>query len=97
VDGILKLYKQNTKLTDVSRRCAHIYWLCYKRVRPSSVIVIGHSMGAVVTLASLGLANYVPGSINTIIALNSPIAYSQLTLLFCLCHTGVLQFLMTGP
>jgi hypothetical protein len=25
VDGILKLYKQNTKLTDVSRRCAHIY------------------------------------------------------------------------
>lgn len=46
---------------------------------PKSVIIIGHSMGGVVSRVMMTLENYVPESINTIITLSSPHAVSPLT------------------
>lgn len=46
---------------------------------PKSVIVIGHSMGGFIARALVGLNNYVPESINTILTLASPHALPPLT------------------
>ena len=39
---------------------------------PSSVIIIGHSMGGVVARTMLTMPNYQPNSVNTIITLSAP-------------------------
>lgn len=46
---------------------------------PSSVIVIGHSMGGVAARTLVTLDNYVPNSVNTIITLSTPHAYPPIT------------------
>ena len=46
---------------------------------PSSVILLGHSMGGVVARVMPTLANYVPESVNTIITLSSPHSLSPVT------------------
>lgn len=46
---------------------------------PKSVIVIGHSMGGFIARALVGLDNYVPESVNTIITLASPHAMPPIT------------------
>ncbi|KAI8147566.1 PGAP1-like protein-domain-containing protein [Fennellomyces sp. T-0311] len=58
IDYILKLYPKSRK----SRRYPD----------PTSVLIIGHSMGGVVARNMFMLNNYQPGSINTIITLSSP-------------------------
>lgn len=39
---------------------------------PGSVILVGHSMGGIVSRVALTLDNYIPGTVNTIITLASP-------------------------
>lgn len=46
---------------------------------PKSVIVIGHSMGGFIARALVGLDNYVPESVNTILTLASPHAMPPIT------------------
>ncbi|KAK6463215.1 PGAP1-like protein-domain-containing protein [Scheffersomyces coipomensis] len=46
---------------------------------PSSVIIVGHSMGGIVSRVMLTLPNYIEGSINTIVTLASPHAAAPLT------------------
>lgn len=46
---------------------------------PRSVVVLGHSMGGVVSRVMVSLPNYIPDSINTIITLASPHAAAPLT------------------
>ncbi|KAG7193068.1 GPI inositol deacylase [Scheffersomyces spartinae] len=46
---------------------------------PTSVVIIGHSMGGIVARAMLALPNYVEESVNTIITLASPHAAAPLT------------------
>ncbi|KAK6198890.1 PGAP1-like protein-domain-containing protein [Scheffersomyces amazonensis] len=46
---------------------------------PTSVIIIGHSMGGIVSRVMITLPNYVNKSINTIITLSSPHAAAPLT------------------
>lgn len=46
---------------------------------PKSVIVIGHSMGGFIARTLVGLDNYVPESVNTILTLASPHAMPPLT------------------
>lgn len=46
---------------------------------PKSVVILGHSMGGVVSRVMVSLPNYVPNSINTIITLASPHAAAPLT------------------
>ncbi|KAI9257366.1 PGAP1-like protein-domain-containing protein [Phascolomyces articulosus] len=58
IDYILKLYPRSRK----SRRYPD----------PTSVIILGHSMGGVVARSMFLLNNYQPGSINTIITLSTP-------------------------
>jgi GPI inositol-deacylase len=41
-----------------------------------SVVVVGHSMGGVVARAALTISSYVPGSVRTLITLNSPHRYA---------------------
>ncbi|KAI0219354.1 GPI inositol deacylase [Massospora cicadina] len=60
----------------VNQCIAHILSL-YEKSRteaplPTSVLVIGHSMGGVVARAAIGLSSYVPKSINTMITLSTP-------------------------
>ncbi|KAI9484440.1 PGAP1-like protein-domain-containing protein [Zychaea mexicana] len=58
IDYILKLYPRSRK----SRRYPD----------PTSVLIIGHSMGGVVARSMFMINNYQPGSINTIITLSTP-------------------------
>lgn len=46
---------------------------------PTSLILIGHSMGGIVARLMLTLPNYVPGSVNTILTLSSPHSAPPLT------------------
>ncbi|KAI0478773.1 GPI inositol-deacylase [Xylariaceae sp. FL0804] len=46
---------------------------------PSSVIILGHSMGGVVARASFIMPNYQPNSINTIITMSAPHARAPVT------------------
>ncbi|CAJ2513758.1 Uu.00g018770.m01.CDS01 [Anthostomella pinea] len=46
---------------------------------PSSVIVLGHSMGGIVARASFIMPNYQPNSINTIITMSAPHARAPVT------------------
>ena len=39
---------------------------------PSSVIIIGHSMGGIVARTALTMSNYLPNSVNTIITMSAP-------------------------
>ncbi|EGC32786.1 hypothetical protein DICPUDRAFT_37773 [Dictyostelium purpureum] len=55
ISSILKLYQDNHELKD----------------KPTSVILIGHSMGGVVARMTVLLPNHVYGSVTTIITLNS--------------------------
>lgn len=63
IDYILKLYP-NSRKTGLR--------MSEKFPDPSSVIIIGHSMGGVVARTMFTLHNYQPGSINTIITLSTP-------------------------
>ncbi|KAI7858145.1 PGAP1-like protein-domain-containing protein [Circinella umbellata] len=58
IDYILKLYPRTRK----SRQYPD----------PTSVLIIGHSMGGVVARSMFLISNYQPGSINTIITLSTP-------------------------
>lgn len=46
---------------------------------PESVVILGHSMGGVVSRVMVSLPNYIPGSINTMLTLASPHAAAPLT------------------
>lgn len=46
---------------------------------PTSLILMGHSMGGIVARLMLTLPNYVPGSVNTILTLSSPHSAPPLT------------------
>lgn len=46
---------------------------------PTSLILIGHSMGGIAARLMLTLPNYVPGSVNTILTLSSPHSAAPLT------------------
>ncbi|KAG0172983.1 GPI inositol deacylase [Apophysomyces sp. BC1015] len=63
VDYILKLYPQSRKLDP--RFSADL-------PDPTSVIIIGHSMGGVVARTMFTLPNYQPGTINTILTFSTP-------------------------
>ncbi|CAI7276509.1 BAD_collapsed_G0017030.mRNA.1.CDS.1 [Saccharomyces cerevisiae] len=51
----------------------------YPHPKPQSVIIVGHSMGGIVSRVMLTLKNHVPGSISTILTLSSPHAASPVT------------------
>ncbi|KAI8377065.1 PGAP1-like protein-domain-containing protein [Choanephora cucurbitarum] len=61
VDYILKLYPQARK-----------YNLDMKLPDPTSVIIIGHSMGGIVARTMVTMSNYQHGTINTIITMSTP-------------------------
>ncbi|KAI8391121.1 PGAP1-like protein-domain-containing protein [Radiomyces spectabilis] len=63
VDYILKLYIQSRKLDP---------HLNSKLPDPTSIIIVGHSMGGIVARTMFTLPNYQPGSINSIITLSTP-------------------------
>ncbi|KAF3986015.1 hypothetical protein FT663_04299 [Candidozyma haemuli var. vulneris] len=46
---------------------------------PTSLILMGHSMGGIVARLMLTLPNYIPGSVNTILTLSSPHSAPPLT------------------
>lgn len=51
----------------------------YPHPIPQSVIIVGHSMGGIVSRVMLTLKNHIPGSICTILTLSSPHAASPVT------------------
>lgn len=63
VDYILKLYPLSRKSNAQMNA---------KLPDPTSVIIVGHSMGGVVARTMFMLSNYQPGSINTIITMSTP-------------------------
>lgn len=69
IEYILGLYKQNPSLKNNE---------AYGPL-PESVIIVGHSMGGIVSRTIPILKNYVPNSINTLITLSSPHGTSPLT------------------
>ncbi|KAI8983625.1 PGAP1-like protein-domain-containing protein [Pilobolus umbonatus] len=62
IDYILKLYPQTRKLNP----------LMSKLPDPSSVMIIGHSMGGIVARAMFIMNNYQHGTINTVITMSTP-------------------------
>ncbi|KAL6927346.1 hypothetical protein ACO0SA_003644 [Hanseniaspora valbyensis] len=68
IQFILSLYKSSKKTNDNK----------YGPL-PSSVIIVGHSMGGIVSRVLPLLDNYLPESINTILTLSSPHSLSPLT------------------
>lgn len=66
---ILGLYKQNKSLANNKE---------YGPL-PESVMIVGHSMGGIVSRTIPILKNYIPNSVNTIITLSSPHGTSPLT------------------
>lgn len=69
IEYILGLYKQNPSLKNNEE---------YGPL-PESVIIVGHSMGGIVSRTIPILKNYIPNSINTLITLSSPHGTSPLT------------------
>ncbi|KAI9304503.1 PGAP1-like protein-domain-containing protein [Cunninghamella echinulata] len=63
IDYILKLYPSSRKWGPPQNK--HL-------PDPTSVIIVGHSMGGVVARTMLTLHNYQPGTINTILTLSTP-------------------------
>lgn len=63
IDYILKLYPLSRRSESQTNA---------KLPDPTSVIIIGHSMGGVVARTMFMLSNYQPGTINTIITLSTP-------------------------
>ncbi|KAI8089282.1 PGAP1-like protein-domain-containing protein [Halteromyces radiatus] len=64
IDFILKLYPQ-TRRHDNDRKLNN-------QPDPSSIILIGHSMGGIVARTTFTLPNYQPGSIHNVITLSTP-------------------------
>ncbi|KAI9311433.1 PGAP1-like protein-domain-containing protein [Dichotomocladium elegans] len=66
------LLEQAEYLNDAIDYILKLYSKSHYSPDPSSVIVIGHSMGGVVARAMFMLHNYQPGTINSIITLSTP-------------------------
>jgi GPI inositol-deacylase len=74
------LRRQTQFINDCIRHILDLYQANQHRYQPAtSVILIGHSMGGVVARAVVTLHDYRPGSIRTIITLNTPHAYVSLS------------------
>ncbi|KAL2315260.1 GPI inositol-deacylase [Schizosaccharomyces pombe] len=67
---ILSLYRQNRKISSEYDNEAF--------PPPTSVILLGHSMGGIVAQATFTMKNYVDGSVNTLITLATPHAMAPL-------------------
>ncbi|RKP08209.1 GPI inositol-deacylase PGAP1-like protein, partial [Thamnocephalis sphaerospora] len=68
IQYILSLYHERRPTTNLP----HAHRAAQRLPEPTSVIIVGHSMGGIVARAALTLPNYQRGSINTLLTVSSP-------------------------
>jgi glycosylphosphatidylinositol deacylase len=66
------LFQQTEYVNDCIKFILSLYKQSSQNSKPTSVIILGHSMGGVIARAAFTAPNYVNNSIRTIITINSP-------------------------